>query len=467
MFCLGLVKAYNDIMEIAKIIDRQKLFFTNQLTIDRKYRLSALNKLKQSILDNYQEILNSFKKDLNKCKMDVVTTEILPVFEEIKYMRKNLKKLMSPKKVKTGLINFSSSGEVIANPRGTVLIVAPWNYPLHLTLRPLVASIAAGNTTVVKPSSYAPNVSKIIKKILSVFDKDYICVVEGGRDENIELFQSKFDFIFFTGSQKVGKYLLEKASYNLTPVLLELGGKSPCIVDESANISLAAKRIVWGKFLNAGQTCVAPDFVFVHSSVKKQFLEEVKLEIRKQFYFNGSLTEDFTNIINQKHLERLKALIDKEKLVCGGAVKDMLIEPTVLCDVKFSDAVMQEEIFGPILPIIEFSSFDFVKKYVSDHDKPLSLYYFGKDKENIKFVENNCAFGGGCINDVIMHLVSTNLPFGGVGESGMGVYHAKKSFEAFSHYKSILIKGKKDLNLRYSPYRKSTLNLLKKILKIN
>lgn len=452
-------------MEINQIVANQKAFFYSHKTQSLAFRKEVLYKLEKSIKQHQQDILDAFKKDFNKCEFDVLSTEVFCVKNEIKYFKRHLGSLMRPKKVGTGFVNFFSRGRIVSNPRGVVLVVSPWNYPLQLTLVPLIGAIAAGNAVVVKPSSYSPNVSHVIKQILSVFDENYVAVIEGGREQNAQLFEQKFDFIFFTGSQNVAKVLMQKASENLTPMLLELGGKSPCIVDDDADLKLAARRIVWGKFLNAGQTCVAPDYVWVHEDIKQKFLYEVKLQIKEQLYPDGGLDKEFPHIINDKHIERLKKLVDKEKLVFGGAVKEKLIEPTILDNVTFDDLVMQEEIFGPIMPILTFKNFSEVQQKLSTLPKPLALYYFGNNKQHIDIVETKLQFGGGAINDVIMHLVAPRLPFGGVGESGMGSYHEKKSFEIFSHQKSMLKKGKFELGLKYPPHTKKKMKIMRFLAK--
>lgn len=452
-------------MEINQIVANQREYFLSNKTKSYAFRKHMLEKLEKSLKQNRQAILDAFKKDFNKCEFDVLSTELFCVQEEIKFFKRHLKKLMRPKRARGGIVNFPSRGKIISNPLGVVLVVSPWNYPLQLSLTPLVGAIAAGNTVVLKPSSYSPNVSHVLKQILSVFEERFVAVVEGGREQNAQLFDCKFDFIFFTGSQNVAKILMEKASKNLTPVLLELGGKSPCIVDESADIKLAAKRIVWGKFLNAGQTCVAPDYILVHENIKQKFLYEVKQQIKSQLYPDGGLSKDFPHIISQKHVERLANLVDKEKLVLGGAIKERVIEPTILDGVTFDDEVMQEEIFGPIMPILTFHDFSEIVLKLSTLPHPLALYYFGKNKDHIKIVENNLQFGGGAINEVIMHLVSHRLPFGGVGESGMGAYHGKKSFEIFSHQKSMLKKGKFEIDLKYHPHTKLRTKILRFLTK--
>ncbi|KAI4453720.1 aldehyde dehydrogenase [Holotrichia oblita] len=401
--------------------------------------------------------------DLNKCEFDVIATELGMVNLEIKHMLKNLNKLTRRKRVRNNLLNFPAKSYVYQEPYGVALIMSPWNYPLQLSLVPLIGAVAAGNTVVLKPSDYSHNVAKAIKKVLSVFDDKYISVVLGGREQNAELLDNKFDFIFFTGGETVGRLVMEKASKYLTPVLLELGGKSPCIVDKDADINLAAKRIVWGKFLNCGQTCVAPDYVYAHKDIKPALIEKFKFYIQKFYYKNGVLNEDFANIINDKHAERLKGLIDKDKVVFGGKQTGRRIEPVILDNVTFSDAVMCEEIFGPILPVLEFEDIETVVSKLNGLEKPLAFYYFSENKKNAEKIINSLSFGGGCVNDCIMHLTNSKLPFGGIGKSGMGSYHGKKSFEAFSHAKSIFVKGKLELNVKYPPYTKGKLRIVKLI----
>ena len=448
-------------MDIVEIVEKQKVFFQSGKTLKAKYRIDALKALKNSIKSNLGELFDAFKKDLNKSEFDVLSSEITPIFLEINYMIRHIKKLMKPQKVSTGIINVSSYGLSHHNPMGIVLVVSPWNYPINLSIMPLIGAISAGNTAVVKPSAYTPNVSNVIKKILSVFSSDYIFVALGGREQNQLLFEQPFDMIFFTGSKNVGQVVLEKASKNLIPVVLELGGKSPCIVDEDADISIAAKRIVWGKFLNAGQTCVAPDYLWVHNNIKDKFIFALKQEIKAQFYPEGKLSEDYTHIVNEKHVERLKKLIDKEKLCFGGAVKDLVIEPTLLADVKLTDDIMKEEIFGPILPMLYFDDFEEVVNFQIKAETTLAAYYFGKDKHKIKVFEEQLCFGGGAVNDVIMHLTSHKLPFGGVGASGMGRYHGEDSFKTFSSQKSVIYKRRFELPLKFRPHTSFKSKLLK------
>ena len=376
---------------------------------------------------------------------------------EISYMLKHTKKFAKKKNVRTPLAQFKSKSYKIPVPYGNTLIMSPWNYPFLLTIEPLADAISAGNTAIVKPSAYSPATSKIVEKIIKeCFKPEYVAVVTGGREENTALLDQKFDFIFFTGSQAVGKEVLRHASSHLTPVVLELGGKSPCIVDKTANIKLSAKRIVFGKYLNCGQTCVAPDYILCEKSVKDEFVKEVVNQIKIQYGENPLSNENYGKIINKKHLERLRGLIDKDKVLIGGEINEETnqISPTVMDNVTRDDKIMGEEIFGPIMPILTFDSFDKVVDELKDKEKPLALYLFSKDKKHIKRVTGELSYGGGCINDVVIHLATSNMGFGGVGESGMGSYHGRDGFDAFSHYKSIVDKKTWiDLPMRYQPYK--------------
>ena len=442
-------------------IDKLRSFFYSGKTLDYKYRIDALKKLKHSLFVNKDKLAKAFMEDLNKCEFDFISCEFSMVIGEINYFLKHLKKLMAPHKVSTSIVNLPSHGLIYPEPYGVCLIMAPWNYPLQLALSPLVASIASGNVSVVKPSNYCPNVSNAIKEVLDVFNDDYIYTVLGGRDKNTELLEQRFDFIFFTGGDRVGRLVMEKASHNLTPVVLELGGKSPVIVCKDTNIDMAAKRITWGKYLNAGQTCVAPDHIYVDEEIKDAFIEKVKHYINEFYYVDGKITPDFTHIVNEKHVERLKGLIDSSKVVMGGKIEGRLIEPIIMDNVDYNDAIMGEEIFGPIMPIISFNDINKVIDHIKKAEKPLALYLFTFAKDIQNKVMRECSFGGGCINDCIMHLTNENLPFGGVGRSGMGAYHGKKSFVAFSHEKSVLVKGKKEINLKYPPYTDKKLKTVK------
>ena len=446
------------------ILNKQREFFKTSKTLDIKFRKEALLKLKESIFTNLEDLVKAFKEDYNKCEFDVYSTEVGLVIREINYFIRNLNKLSKPKKVRTSLINMPSRGYVLNEPYGNTLIVAPWNYPFQLTMMPLVAAIATGNTVILKSSRNTPKVTSVIEKILSIFDDEYVYVMENTKENMEKLFDLKFDYVFYTGSPSVAKELMEKQAKYLTPMTLELGGKSPCIVDQTADIEKSAKRVVWGKYLNAGQTCVAPDYILVHNDIKREFIKSVMKYIQEFYYEEGKLSGNFTKVINEKSLNKLTKLINKDKLAFGGNEPVGVLEPTVLEDVSLSDPIMKEEIFGPIMPIVEFNNLDDVINHLKDLDKPLALYYFGKD---YKKVIKQVSFGGGCINDTIMHLTEEKLPFGGVGLSGMGSYHGKKSFEVFSHQKSILKKHHSlELNLKYPKYNKNKEKLTKIFFKI-
>ena len=456
--------------EIALILDEQRNFFLSGETLPIKFRIQMLKKLYASVISHKEEILSALTSDLGKSDFEGFMCEVGLSLTEISYMIKNVKKFAKEKTVVTPLAQFASRSYKKPCPYGNTLIMSPWNYPFLLSIEPLANAIAAGNTVIIKPSAYSPATSRIIEKILSeCFEKKFVAVVTGGRSENSALLEQKFDFVFFTGSQSVGKEVLRHTAENLTPAILELGGKSPCIVDESAKIPLAAKRIVFGKYLNCGQTCVAPDYVLCHKNVKEEFVNEVKKQIEKQYGKNPLENSDYGKIINQNHFERVSSLINAEKVVHGGKTNPQTqqIEPTVLDNVTWDDAVMQEEIFGPIMPILTYENLDQVIADLQKKQKPLALYFFSQNKNNIKTVTEKVSYGGGCINDTIIHLATSEMGFGGVGESGMGSYHGKTGFDAFSHTKSIVDKKTwMDLPMRYQPYdRKINGKLLKMFLK--
>ena len=443
-------------MEINNILQKQRQLFLSGKTLEYKFRKQQLNLLLEAIDQHTPALLEAFKKDLNKCEFDAVTTEISLVTKEIKYLRKKLRSLMRPKNAMTSLLNVPARGKILYEPYGQVLIMAPWNYPFQLALCPLAGVIAGGNTAVVKPSAYTPNVSQVIADILSVFDPAYIATIQGGREQNQALLDQKFDFIFFTGSKGVGEIVEQKASKHLCPVVLELGGKSPCIVDETANLKTAVRRIVWGKFLNAGQTCIAPDYIFVQSNVYEQFIKLAVEQVKEFYYKEDKLCDNFMYIVNEKHATRLASLILPEKVVFGGKLQNRLLEPTIMRDITFDDAIMQEEIFGPIMPIIKYNEISEVIDYINTHDKPLALYYFTRNKTMAKLITQMTSSGGVCINEVVMHFTEHGLPFGGVGASGMGNYHGKYSFYTFTHAKCILKKSPNiELMLKYPPYSKN------------
>lgn len=444
--------------EINAIVAAQRKYFQTGATLPVSFRVDALRKLYDAVSGSEKEIHDALRKDLGKGGFESYMCETGLVLEEISYMLKHVRRFAGEKRVRTPLAQFHSRSYKKPSPYGVTLIMSPWNYPFMLTLSPLVDALTAGNTAVVKPSAYSPNTSEVIRQILAkCFEPQYVSVVTGGRAENTCLLHEHFDYIFFTGSQSVGKEVMRSAADHLTPVTLELGGKSPCIVDQTANIKLAARRIVFGKYLNCGQTCVAPDYIYCHRSVRDRLIKEMQKQIRKQFGKKPLDNKDYGKIINEKHFDRILGLIDKEKVVFGGNCdRDALrIEPTVMDNVTFSDAVMQEEIFGPVMPVLTFDSLDEVIRNVNAMPHPLALYLFTSSKTAAKKVTARCGFGGGCINDTIIHLATTEMGFGGFGESGMGSYHGKTGFDTFTHYKSIVDKKTwPDLPMRYQPYRK-------------
>ena len=452
--------------DIKIIVENQRAFFRTGTTLAPSYRINALKRLRDALDDMEPEINAALKLDLGKSAFESYMCESGMTRAEISWMIKHTRALSRERHIATPLAQFASRSFRKPSPKGVVLIMSPWNYPLMLALEPLADAIAAGNTVVLKPSAYSPNVSAVLEKLIKrVFSEEYVAIVTGGRAENQALLDEKFDMIFFTGSQAVGKEVMAKASKHLTPVVLELGGKSPCIVDETANLKLAARRIVFGKFLNCGQTCVAPDYFLVNNKIHDKLVAEIKREIERQFGVSPFENENYGKIINQKHYERVSALMSSGTTIHGGKTdpSTLRIEPTVLDYVNWDDAVMQEEIFGPLLPIITFDSLDEVIDMINSHAKPLALYCFSSSKENQKRILSNCAFGGGCINDTIIHLATSNMPFGGIGESGMGGYHGKVGFDTFSHLKSIVDKKTwMDLPMRYQPYR----NIMEKMIRL-
>lgn len=443
--------------EIQSLLSKQREYYKSGVTIPVRFRVEQLKKLYDTVKKYENEVNEALTVDLGKSHFEGFMCESGLVLSEISYMIRHTKHFAKRKTVYTPLAQFASHSFKQPVPYGNTLIMSPWNYPFLLTIDPLADAIAAGNTVIVKPSAYSPATSKIIEKIIAeCFPPEYVAVVTGGRSENAALLEQKFDFIFFTGSQAVGKEVLRHAAEHLTPVVLELGGKSPCIVDASANIKLAAKRIVFGKYLNCGQTCVAPDYILCDHSVKEAFVEEVVKQINLQYGKNPLDNKDYGKIINEKHFTRLCGLIDNNKVVVGGETngETYQIAPTVMDNVTYDDAVMGEEIFGPIMPILTFENFDAVIDELKEKDKPLALYVFSNNKKHIKRVTTELSYGGGCINDVVIHLATSEMGFGGVGESGMGSYHGKDGFDAFSHYKSIVDKKTwMDLPMRYQPYK--------------
>lgn len=445
-------------MKIDEILESQRGYFRSGATLSVSFRIEMLKKLRNAVEKYENEIGEALRKDLGKSDYEGFMCETGLVKSEISYMIRHTRRFASKHRVYTPLAQFASSSYKKPCPYGNVLIMSPWNYPFLLTIDPLADAIAAGNTAVVKPSAYSPATSAVIAKMLSeCFPPEYVAVVTGGRKENAALLDKKFDFVFFTGSQNVGKEVLRHTAETLTPAVLELGGKSPCIVDSTAKLKLAAKRIVFGKYLNCGQTCVAPDYILCHQSVREKLTEEICVQIKKQYGEDPLTNPDYGKIINEKHFDRICGLLDKDKIVLGGRCRreTLQLEPTVMDHVTWEDAVMQEEIFGPIMPVLTFDSFDEIYSMLAGKPKPLALYLFSEDKQRIKEVTERCSYGGGCINDTIIHLATSEMGFGGVGESGMGSYHGKNGFETFSHTKSIVDKKTwMDLPMRYQPYKK-------------
>ena len=441
-----------EIQEIHTLIQRQREYFASAATLDVSHRLQALKKLKEAIIRRQQEIHDALYMDLGKSAVEGYMSETGMVLSELNYMLRHTRRLAARKTVWTPLAQFPSHSYRLPCPYGVVLVMSPWNYPFMLTMEPLIDALAAGNCVCVKPSAYSPATSRIIESLIhEVFEAEYVSVIQGGRQENQALLDEPFDYIFFTGSCAVGHEVMRKASVHLTPVTLELGGKSPCIVDESADLDVAARRIVFGKFLNLGQTCVAPDYLYVQQSVKQPLLEAIGREIHRQF---ADLSH-YGKIINDKHFQRLQKLIDPDKVIYGGQSLESTrqILPTVMDQVSWEDPVMQEEIFGPILPVLTYENLQDCLDQIRLRPSPLALYFFSRRKDAIRKVQREATYGGGCINDTIIHLATTAMPFGGVGNSGMGGYHGKVGFETFSHIKSIVDKKTwLDLPIRYQPY---------------
>ena len=455
--------------EIRQIVENQRTYFYTGATLPLSHRIEALKKIQSYILTHEAEIGKAIRKDLGKSDFESYMCETGLVLSEITYMLKRIRSFAKEKNVLTPLAQFHSRSFKKPSPYGVALIMSPWNYPFLLTIDPLIDALAAGNTVVLKPSAYSPYTSAVIQSMIEeCFDTRYVAVITGGRAENTCLLNEHFDYIFFTGSQTVGKEVMRHAAAHLTPVTLELGGKSPCIVEESANIKLAARRIVFGKYLNCGQTCVAPDYIYCDRKIKDQLLAEIKRQIKRQFRSEPLTNKNYGKIINEKHFDRITKLIDSSKVVFGGKCDrtTLKIEPTVMDHVTFDDAVMQEEIFGPILPILTYDSLDQAIHKINSMPHPLALYVFTSDKTAARKVTARCGFGGGCINDTIIHLATSEMGFGGFGESGMGSYHGKDGFHTFSHYKSIVDKKTwLDLPMRYQPYRKINEKLIHLFLK--
>ena len=454
-------------MDIHEIVESEKHFFRTGVTRGVDFRIDMLKKFRKALIENDELISAALKADLNKQPFESYMCETGLLLEEINFHIKRLKKWSKTRRVKSGIGQLPGKSYICPEPYGVVLIMAPWNYPVQLCLMPLVGAISAGNCAVVKPSAYAPESSRVISKLIeSAFPTGFVTAVEGGREANKALLDEPFDYIFFTGSVAVGKTVMEAAAKRLTPVTLELGGKSPIIVDETANLQLAARRIAFGKVLNAGQTCVAPDYLMIEKSVEAPFFEEYKKALA-DFFPDGDMS-GMVRIINDKHFERVCNILDNSgNIVIGGArdAETRFIEPAVLTGVPVDSPAMQQEIFGPVLPVLPYEKLDDCIDFIRSRPKPLALYIFSENKMNQEKVLNSCSFGGGCINDTVIHLASSHMSFGGVGESGMGSYHGKKSFDTFTHYRSVLKQGKLDVKLRYFPYKSGKEKITRMILK--
>lgn len=445
-------------MDVKPIVEAQRAYYESGATIPVKARIEALKILKTAVEQYSEQLLAALKEDLGKSRSEAYMCEVGLTLSEISHVLSHIKRWARTEWKMTAITNSLAHSSIVKEPYGVVLIMSPWNYPVLLTLEPLVGALAAGNTVILKPSAYAPATSVVLKKMIDTFfDPKLVAMVTGGREENQALLNEKFDYIFFTGGVNVGKYVMRQASEHLTPITLELGGKSPVIIDQTANLWVAAKRVVFGKYLNCGQTCVAPDYVLIDEAVKDKFIELVKKAIRQMYTDNALQNKDYGKMINKKHFDRVCGLIDPKKVVYGGTtnIATLQIAPTVLDNVTADDAIMQEEIFGPVLPILTFKTIDEAYRFVQSRPHPLALYLFTNDRKTEKHWLSSQPFGGGCVNDTIIHLATSNLPFGGVGNSGMGSYHGKKSFDTFSHEKSIVKKYNwLDLSLRYQPYNK-------------
>lgn len=445
-------------------IDKQREFFKTHKTKNVGIRKKQLKKLKSVLQNNEERLFEAIKKDFGKSKHDTLVTELLVLYAELDYYIKNLKKLAKPKRVRTNLVNLPGKSRIYFDPMGCSLVIGAWNYPYQLSLGPAIAALAAGNCCILKPSEVAENTMNVMEGLINPnFPADYFHVITGGVEKTTEILKHRFDKIFFTGSPRVGKIIYKAAAEHLTPVTLELGGKSPAVITESANLKVAAKRIVWGKFLNAGQTCIAPDYLLVQSKIAEDFIEELKKYISKFDYNSNS--SHYARIIKASHFERLISLIQQDKCVMGGDhnKNKLFIEPTVLFPMNWNDKVMEEEIFGPILPVLVFSDFEEVVNEINAREKPLSAYIFSSDSEEIALFKNKISFGGGCVNDTVMHISNLHLPFGGIGNSGIGNYHGVYGFETFSHKKSILNKKTwGEPNLKYPPYSQNKLKWIKR-----
>lgn len=455
---------------IKSVFNKQKEFFNSGKTKDINFRIDNLKKLNKLIKINEDKILEALKKDLGKSNFEGYATEVGIVYDEINTHIKNIKKWAKIEKRKSPIIYYPAKSYIYKEPYGVTLIIGPFNYPFQLVIAPLIGAISAGNTAIIKPSENTKNISLLLEEIINEnFEDGYLKVVSPleGKEAVAYLLDLPFDYIFFTGSVRVGKIVMEKAAKNLIPVTLELGGKSPCIVDKDSKLELAAKRIVWGKFLNVGQTCVAPDYLFVHESIKDKLLKLIVEEIHKQFGKDVKNSPDYPRVVNESSLNRLKEYLNDGDIYYGGNsdINELYMDPTIITNVDVNSKVMTEEIFGPILPVIEFNNIQDVISFINNREKPLALYYFSENKKSIKNILRCTTSGGVTINDTVIHVANGNLPFGGVGNSGVGNYHGKASFDTFTHKRSIMERGTfVEFNVRFAPY-KEKINILKKVMK--
>lgn len=458
------------IENISKKYEKQKKFFNSGTSKSIQYRINSLKKLKKNISLNENEIINALKSDLGKSETETFFSEIALIYIEINLALKNVKRWSKKRKVSSSLINFLSSDYIIPEPYGVTLNISPWNYPFQLSISPLIGAVAAGNTVILKPSEFSSKTSEIIKKIIeNTFENSHVDVILGGPEIGSKLLDFSWDYIFFTGSTNIGKIIAQKAAINLTPTTLELGGKNPCIVDETANLKVASKRIVFGKFLNCGQTCIAPDFILVHESVKKDFTDKIIERIKKIYNEDVENSENYSRIINKKHFSRLIKLLEKDKIIYGGKnnPNSNFIEPTLIDGSNFNSSLMKEEIFGPILPVVSYSNKNELKKILDNYKDPLAFYIFSNDKKFSNELIKRYSFGGAAVNDTISQIVNHRLPFGGIRNSGLGSYHGKQSFKTFSFYKPYIVKSNIfDLNAKYKIDSSSVLyKLLKRVVK--
>lgn len=450
---------------LAALVERQRTFFASGRTRDVSFRMEALKKLEAILVNNEKEISDALKADLGKPFLEAYSSEIAYVKEDLHYVMKRLSKWSRPQKVSSPMVTWPARSMILPEPFGNTLIIAPWNYPFQLTVSPLIGAIAAGNTAILKPSEVTPRTQELLVRLINQsFAAEYIYCVGGGVEESTALLENRFDFIFFTGSTRVGRIVAEKAARFLTPVCLELGGKSPCIVDKNIDMKTTARRIVWGKFLNAGQSCVAPDYVLVHQDIYEKFSQELTKTITEFYGTNPHASDSYGRVVNSNHFDRLQKLVEPSKVIMSSPSvrEENFMAPTVMKDVSWNDRVMDEEIFGPVLPLMSYSNLDEMIKTVQSRPKPLALYLFSKDSNVQEKVLTNLSYGGACVNDTMVHLTNPHLPFGGVGESGVGSYHGRQSFDLFSHKKSVMVKpfwG--DATMRYAPYTSFKLWLIR------